>query len=69
MATLSGRSGTLFTWSVPVIFGMVGGGIDPLIEAINVREDKVPYVAGRDDISAARATPATLTEKVRWSAA
>ena len=44
---------TLITWGVPVIFGMVGDGIGPLIEAISVRQDKLRYVGVRHEEAAA----------------
>jgi pyruvate dehydrogenase (quinone) len=44
---------TLITWGVSVIFGMVGDGIGPLIEAISVRQDKIRYVGVRHEEAAA----------------
>ena len=44
---------TLIAWGVPVIFGMVGDGIGPLIEAISVRQDKIRYVGVRHEEAAA----------------
>jgi pyruvate dehydrogenase (quinone) len=44
---------TLITWGVPVIFGMVGDGIGPLIEAISVRQDKIRYIGVRHEEAAA----------------
>jgi pyruvate dehydrogenase (quinone) len=44
---------TLITWGVPVIFGMVGDGIGPLIEAISVRQDEIRYVGVRHEEAAA----------------
>jgi pyruvate dehydrogenase (quinone) len=44
---------TLVAWGVPVIFGMVGDGIGPLIEAISVRQDKLRYVGVRHEEAAA----------------
>jgi pyruvate dehydrogenase (quinone)/pyruvate decarboxylase len=44
---------TLITWQVPVIFGMVGDGIGPLIEAISVRQDKIRYIGVRHEEAAA----------------
>jgi pyruvate dehydrogenase (quinone) len=44
---------TLIAWEVPVIFGMVGDGIGPLIEAISVRQDKIRYVGVRHEEAAA----------------
>ena len=44
---------TLITWKVPVIFGMVGDGIGPLIEAISVRQDRIRYVGVRHEEAAA----------------
>lgn len=44
---------TLITWQVPVIFGMVGDGIGPLIEAISVRQDRIRYVGVRHEEAAA----------------
>jgi pyruvate dehydrogenase (quinone) len=44
---------TLITWGVSVIFGMVGDGIGPLIEAISVRQDKIRYVGvGHEEAAA-----------------
>jgi hypothetical protein len=44
---------TLITWSVPVIFGMVGDGIGPLIEAISVRQDRIRYIGvGHEEAAA-----------------
>jgi pyruvate dehydrogenase (quinone) len=44
---------TLITWGVPVVFGMVGDGIGPLIEAISVRQDKIRYIGVRHEEAAA----------------
>jgi pyruvate dehydrogenase (quinone)/pyruvate decarboxylase len=44
---------TLITWGVPFIFGMVGDGIGPLIEAISVRQDRIRYVGVRHEEAAA----------------
>ena len=44
---------TLITWGVSVIFGMVGDGIGPLIEAFSVRQDKIRYIAVRHEEAAA----------------
>jgi pyruvate dehydrogenase (quinone)/pyruvate decarboxylase len=44
---------TLIAWQVPIIFGMVGDGIGPLIEAISVRQDKIRYVGVRHEEAAA----------------
>ncbi|MGH7211592.1 MAG: thiamine pyrophosphate-binding protein, partial [Acetobacteraceae bacterium] len=44
---------TLIAWEVPVIFGIVGDGIGPLIEAISVRQDKIRYVGVRHEEAAA----------------
>jgi pyruvate dehydrogenase (quinone) len=44
---------TLIAWGVPIIFGMVGDGIGPLIEAISVRQDKIRYVGVRHEEAAA----------------
>jgi pyruvate dehydrogenase (quinone) len=43
---------TQIAWGVPVIFGMVGDGIGPLIEAISVRQDKIRYVGVRHEEAA-----------------
>ncbi len=44
---------TLIAWGVPVIFGIVGDGIGPLIEAISVRQDKIRYIGVRHEEAAA----------------
>ena len=44
---------TLIAWGVSVIFGMVGDGIGPLIEALSVRQDKIRYVGVRHEEAAA----------------
>ena len=44
---------TLIAWGVPVIFGIVGDGIGPLIEAISVRQDRIRYVGVRHEEAAA----------------
>jgi pyruvate dehydrogenase (quinone) len=44
---------TLIAWGVPIIFGMVGDGIGPLIEAISVRQDKIRYIGVRHEEAAA----------------
>src|SRR6201995_685593 len=44
---------TLITWQVPVIFGMVGDGIGPLIEGVSVRQDKIRYIGVRHEEAAA----------------
>jgi pyruvate dehydrogenase (quinone) len=59
-ATVSGKCTTadiivetLIVWGVPVIFGIVGDGIGPLIEAISVRRDRIRYVGVRHEEAAA----------------
>jgi pyruvate dehydrogenase (quinone) len=44
---------TLIKWGVLVIFGMVGDGIGPLIEAISMRQDKIRYIGVRHEEAAA----------------
>ncbi|MBV9747261.1 MAG: hypothetical protein JO157_00450, partial [Acetobacteraceae bacterium] len=44
---------TLITWQVPVIFGIVGDGIGPLIEALSVRQDRIRFVGVRHEEAAA----------------
>ncbi len=44
---------TLITWGVLAIFGMVGDGIGPLIEAISMRQDKIRYIGVRHEEAAA----------------
>jgi pyruvate dehydrogenase (quinone) len=44
---------TLIRWDVPCVFGIVGDGINPLIEALRKRQDKVRFIAVRHEEAAA----------------
>ncbi len=44
---------TLITWGAPFVFGVVGDGIAPLIEAIRKRQDRIRYVGVRHEEAAA----------------
>ncbi len=44
---------TLITWKVPVVFGMVGDGINSIIEALRKRQDRIRYVGVRHEEAAA----------------
>ncbi|MHB8283324.1 MAG: thiamine pyrophosphate-dependent enzyme [Caulobacteraceae bacterium] len=44
---------TLITWGAPFIFGMVGDGIGPLIEAIRKRQDRIRFIGVRHEEAAA----------------
>jgi len=44
---------TLIRWDVPCVFGIVGDGINPLIEALRKRQDKIRFIAVRHEESAA----------------
>src|ERR1700712_2257223 len=44
---------TLIAWGAPFIFGMVGDGIAPLIEAIRKRQDRIRYIGVRHEEAAA----------------
>ncbi len=44
---------TLITWQIPMVFGMVGDGIGPLIEALSVRQDKIRFIGVRHEEAAA----------------
>ncbi|CAJ36760.1 putative pyruvate decarboxylase [Methanocella arvoryzae MRE50] len=39
----------LIDWGVEVIFGIVGDGINPLLEALRVRQDRIRFVAVRHE--------------------
>src|ERR1700712_4408961 len=44
---------TLIAWGAPFIFGMVGDGIAPLVEAIRKRQDRIRYIGVRHEEAAA----------------
>ena len=44
---------TLITWDVPFVFGIVGDGINPIIEALRKRQDKIRYIGVRHEEAAA----------------
>jgi pyruvate dehydrogenase (quinone) len=44
---------TLIKWEVPFVFGLVGDGINPLIEALRKRQDKIRFIAVRHEEAAA----------------
>jgi pyruvate dehydrogenase (quinone) len=44
---------TLIEWGATHVFGVVGDGINPIIEALRKRRDKIAYVAVRHEESAA----------------
>jgi pyruvate dehydrogenase (quinone) len=44
---------TLIKWDVAFVFGIVGDGINPLIEALRKRQDKIRFIAVRHEEAAA----------------
>jgi len=44
---------TLIRWQVPYVFGLVGDGINSIIEALRKREDRIRFVAVRHEEAAA----------------
>jgi pyruvate dehydrogenase (quinone) len=44
---------TLINWEVPCVFGIVGDGINPLIESLRKRQDKIRFIAVRHEEAAA----------------
>jgi pyruvate dehydrogenase (quinone) len=44
---------TLIAWEVPFVFGIVGDGINPIIEALRKRQDKIRYIGVRHEEAAA----------------
>jgi pyruvate dehydrogenase (quinone) len=44
---------TLVRWDVRFVFGIVGDGINPLIEALRKREDRIRFIAVRHEEAAA----------------
>jgi pyruvate dehydrogenase (quinone) len=44
---------TLIQWDVPVVFGLVGDGINPIIEALRKRQNRIRFVAVRHEEAAA----------------
>lgn len=44
---------TLIAWDVEVIFGLPGDGINGIIEALRVRQDKIRFIQVRHEKSAA----------------
>jgi pyruvate dehydrogenase (quinone) len=44
---------TLIAWGAPYVFGMVGDGINPLIEALRKRQDRIRYIGVRHEEAAA----------------
>ncbi len=44
---------TLINWQVSFVFGIVGDGINPIIEALRKREDRIRFIAVRHEEAAA----------------
>src|SRR5579871_5861946 len=44
---------TLIAWEVPLVFGLVGDGINSIIEALRKRQDKIRFIAVRHEEAAA----------------
>lgn len=44
---------TLLTWGVTHVFGVVGDGINPVIEALRKRQDRIQYIGVRHEEAAA----------------
>ena len=44
---------TLIRWQVPLVFGIVGDGINSIIEALRKREDQIRFIAVRHEEAAA----------------
>jgi pyruvate dehydrogenase (quinone) len=44
---------TLVAWNVPFVFGMVGDGINPIVEALRKRQDRIRYIGVRHEEAAA----------------
>ena len=44
---------TLIAWGVPLIFGIVGDGIGPLIKALSTRQDRIRLIQVRHEEAAA----------------
>jgi pyruvate dehydrogenase (quinone) len=44
---------TLHDWGVQVVFGLPGDGINGIMEALRTRQEKIRFVQGRHEVSAA----------------
>jgi pyruvate dehydrogenase (quinone) len=44
---------TLIAWGTPFVFGIVGDGINPIIEALRKRQDRIRYIGVRHEEAAA----------------
>jgi pyruvate dehydrogenase (quinone) len=44
---------TLIAWGAPFVFGIVGDGINPIIEALRRRQDRIRYIGVRHEEAAA----------------
>ena len=44
---------TLIRWNVDVVFGMPGDGINGIVEALRVRQDRIRFVVARHEEAAA----------------
>lgn len=44
---------TLIAWGAPFVFGIVGDGINPIIEALRKRQDRIRYIGVRHEEAAA----------------
>jgi pyruvate dehydrogenase (quinone) len=44
---------TLINWQVAFVFGIVGDGINPIIEALRKRQDRIRFIAARHEEAAA----------------
>jgi pyruvate dehydrogenase (quinone) len=44
---------TLITWGAPFVFGVVGDGINPIVESLRKRQDRIRYIGVRHEEAAA----------------
>ena len=44
---------TLIAWGAPLVFGIVGDGINPVIETLRKRQDRIRYIGVRHEEVAA----------------
>lgn len=44
---------TLIAWGAPLVFGIVGDGINPIVQALRKRQDRICYIGVRHEEAAA----------------
>ena len=60
---------TLLAWDVDHVFGMVGDGINPIIEALAMQQDKIRFIGVRHEEAAAFMASGWAKQRAVWASA